>query len=84
MKKILYLTIALCAVSCSAESDFQNTLYNVAASGTDMALDSLQQAANKELEKHTGVDSLATKIRSSDTIHVERAVKQELIDLLSE
>lgn len=47
-----------------------------------MALDSLQNMADKELQGQTGVDSLATRFRSADTIDVEREVKRELIERL--
>lgn len=83
MKKILFVAIALCAASCSAENDLQETLNNVVESGTNMALDSLHNIADKELQRHTGVDSLASRIRSADTINVEREVKRELLRQLS-
>jgi hypothetical protein len=83
MKKLLYVAIALLTASCSVENDIQDTLYNVVESGANMAMDSLHNAANKELEKHTGIDSLASKIGSADTINVEREVKREIIRQLS-
>ena len=49
-----------------------------------MALNSLQNVANEELQRHTGVDSLETRVRSADTIDVEREVKRELLKQLSE
>ncbi|MBC5992276.1 hypothetical protein [Pontibacter cellulosilyticus] len=87
MKKLLYVAIALSATACSTDNNLQDTLYNVAESGATMAIDSLHQAANKELERHTGIDSLATKIGSADTINVEReierGIKRKLIEQLS-
>jgi 4-hydroxybenzoate polyprenyltransferase len=88
MKKLLYVAIALCATTaCSTENNLENTLYNVVESGANMAMDSLHQAANKELERHTGIDSLATKIGAADTINVEReierGVKRRIIEELS-
>ncbi|MEJ8804498.1 hypothetical protein [Pontibacter sp. H249] len=87
MKKLLYVAIALSATACSTENNLENTLYNVVESGANMAIDSLHQAANKELERHTGIDSLATKIGAADTINVEReierGVKRRIIEELS-
>ncbi|PRY05041.1 hypothetical protein CLV24_13158 [Pontibacter ummariensis] len=84
MKKILYLAIVLFAVSCSERNDLQETFGNIVETGANMALDSLQNVANEELQRQTGVDSLATRIRSTDTIDVEREVKRELLKQLSE
>ena len=84
MKKTLYIAILLFAASCSARNDLQGALENVVETGTDMALDSLKNIADKELQRHTGVDSLATRLRSVDTIDVEREVKRELLRQLSE
>lgn len=88
MKKLLYVAaIALGATACSSENDLQDTLYNVVESSANMAIDSLHQAADKELERHTGIDSLATIIRTADTIdverEVERTVKRKIIEELS-
>ena len=84
MKKFLYVAIALLASSCSTESDLQDTLYKVVESSANMALDSLHKAANDELERHTGIDSLATKMKAADTINLEREVEREIIKQLSE
>ncbi|MFD3003868.1 hypothetical protein ACFS7Z_26165 [Pontibacter toksunensis] len=84
MKKILYIAIALGAASCSARNDLQETFGNVVEAGTDMALDTLQNIADEELQSHTGIDSLATRLHSADTIDVEREVKHELLKQLSE
>ena len=84
MKKSLYVAIALLASSCSTENDLQDTFYNVVESSTNMALDSLHKAANDELERHTGIDSLATKMKAADTINLEREVEREIIKQLSE
>lgn len=84
IKKILYVAIALSAASCSAKNDLQETFENVVETGSNMALDSLQNIADKELRGQTGVDSLATRFRSADTINVEREVKRELIERLSQ
>ena len=84
MKKVLYLIMALGAVSCTTENNVKDTLYNVMESGANMAVDSLHRVANKELERRTGIDSLASKIGAADTINVEREVKRELIKVLSE
>lgn len=84
MKKILYVAIAISAASCSERNDLQETFENVVGAGSAMALDSLQHMADKELQGHTGVDSLASRVRSVDTIDVEREVKRELIERLSE
>ena len=78
MKKLLYVAIALCATSCSSDNNLQDTLYNVVEDSASMAIDSLHQAANKELERHTGIDSLATKIRAVDTLDVEREIERGL------
>ena len=88
MKKLLFVvTIALSATACSSDNNLQDTLYNVVESGASMAIDSLHNAANKELERHTGIDSLATKIGAEDTINVEReierGVKRRIIEELS-
>jgi hypothetical protein len=83
-KKILYVAIAISTASCSARNDLQETFDNVVEAGSDMALDSLQNMADRELQGHTGVDSLATRLRSADTIDVEREAKRELIERLSE
>ncbi|WP_242920708.1 hypothetical protein [Pontibacter liquoris] len=83
MKKYLYVAIALVFASCSTESDLRDTLYNVVESGATMALDSLHNTANKELERHTGIDSLTTKMKAIDTINVERELKREIIEQLS-
>ncbi|NEM99052.1 hypothetical protein [Pontibacter burrus] len=84
MKKILYVAIALCTASCSIDNNLEDTLYNVVESGANMAIDSLHHAANKELERHTGIDSLASKISAADTINVEREIKRKIIESLSE
>lgn len=84
MKKYLYVAIALFATSCSAENDLQDTLYNVVESRATMAMDTLYQTANNELERHTGIDSLATKMKAADTINVERVIKREILERLSE
>ncbi|MFD2515203.1 hypothetical protein ACFSRY_15120 [Pontibacter locisalis] len=88
MKKLLYVAIALSATACSTENNLQDTLYNAVESGANMAIDSLHQTANKELKRHTGIDSLATKIGAADTINVEReierGVKRKIIEQLSE
>ncbi|SIR02450.1 hypothetical protein [Pontibacter lucknowensis] len=87
MKKLLYVAIALSATACSSENNLQDTLYNIAESGASMALDSLHHTANRELERYTGIDSLANKIGAVDTINVERkierGVKRRLIEELS-
>lgn len=83
MKKILYVAIALSAAACSARNDLQETFENVVEAGSDMALDSLQHRADKELQGHTGVDSLAARFRSADTLDVKREVRRELIERLS-
>lgn len=79
MKKLLYVAvIAFSATACSSDNNLQDTLYNVVESGANMAIDSLHNAANKELERHTGIDSLATIIGTVDTIDVEREVEREV------
>ena len=83
MKKILYVAIALSAVSCSTENNLEDALYNAVESGANMAIDSLHNAANEELKRHTGIDSLASKIKAADTINVEREVKRKIIEELS-
>ncbi|WP_018477596.1 hypothetical protein [Pontibacter roseus] len=87
MKKLLYVAIVLSATSCSSDNNLQDTLYNIAESGANMAIDSLHHTANKELERYTGIDSLANKVRAIDTINVEReierGVKRRLIEELS-
>ncbi|MBF9255162.1 hypothetical protein I2I11_17825 [Pontibacter sp. 172403-2] len=83
MKKFLYVAAALLASSCSTENDLQDTLYDVAESSANMALDSLHNAVNKELERHTGIDSLVTKMKAADTINLEREIEQEIIEQLS-
>ncbi|MBB6610602.1 hypothetical protein H7F15_06110 [Pontibacter sp. Tf4] len=84
MKKILYVAVALSMASCSADNALEDTLYNVVEAGANMAIDSLHQAADRELERHTGIDSLASRISASDTINVEREVKRKIIESLSE
>ncbi|AKD05859.1 hypothetical protein PKOR_20350 [Pontibacter korlensis] len=84
MKKILYVAIVLFAASCSERNGVQGAFENIVETGTNMALDSLQNIADKELQRHTGVDWLTTKIRSADTINVEREAKRALIEQLSE
>ena len=84
MKQFLYVAIALFASSCSTESDLQDTFYKAVESGASVALDSLHNAANNELERHTGIDSLATRMKAADTITVEREVEREIIERLSE
>ncbi|MEJ8755538.1 hypothetical protein WG947_00905 [Pontibacter sp. H259] len=88
MKKLLYVAIfALSTTACSSENNLEDKLYNVVENSANMAIDSLHHAANKELERHTGIDSLATKIRAADTIDVEReierGVKRKIIEELS-
>ena len=87
MKKLLYVALALCATACSSENNLQDKLYNVVESSASMAIDSLHHAANKELERHTGIDSLATKIGAADSINIEReierGVKRRIIEELS-
>ncbi|MDO6391303.1 hypothetical protein Q4E40_14275 [Pontibacter sp. BT731] len=87
MKKLLYVAIALCATSCSSDHNLEDTLYNVVESGATMVMDSLHHTANKELERYTGIDSLANKIGAVDTINVEReierGVKRRIIEELS-
>ncbi|WP_299700532.1 hypothetical protein [uncultured Pontibacter sp.] len=87
MKKLLYVAIAVSATACSSDNNLQDTLYNVVESGANMALDSLHHTANKELERYTGIDSLANKIGAVDTINVEReierGVKRRIIEELS-
>lgn len=87
MKKLLYVAIALSATSCSVDNDLQDTLYNVVEAGANMAIDSLHHTANKELERYTGIDSLASKIGAADTMNVEReierGVKRRIIEELS-
>ncbi len=84
MKKILFVALALSAVSCSTENNLEETLYNVAESGANMIIDSLHHAADKEIKRHTDLDSLASRVAAIDTINVEREVKRELIKILSE
>ena len=84
MKKILYVAIVLFAASCSESNDLQETFGNIVETGAITALDSLQNVANEELQRHTGVDSMATRLRAADTIDVEREVKRELLKQLSE
>lgn len=84
MKKFLYVAITLFASSCSTENDLQDTLYKVVESSANTALDLLHNAANNELERHTGIDSLATRMKAADTINVEREAKREIIERLSE
>jgi len=83
MRKLLYVAIALCVTSCSTENNLEDTLYKVVESGASMALDSLHHAADKELERHTGIDSMATKLRMADTINVDREIKREVIERLA-
>lgn len=87
MKKLLFVAIALSATACSSDNNLQDTLYNVVESSANMAIDSLHQTADRELERHTGIDSLATRIGAADTIDVEReierGVKRRIIEELS-
>ncbi len=84
MKTILYVAIVVFAVSCSERGDLQRTFGSIVETGANMALDSLQNVTNEELQRRTGVDSLATRLRAVDTIDVEREVKRELLKQLSE
>ena len=84
MKKILYLAIVLFAASCSESGNIQNTFENVVEVGTNMALDSLQNIADEELQRYTGVDSLTTRLQATDTIDAEKLIKNELLKQLSE
>lgn len=45
-----------------------------------MALDTLQNMADEELQRHTGADSLAARTHSADTVDVERGGKAGAID----
>lgn len=87
MKKFLYIALAFSAVSCSSDNNLEDTFYNVVESGATMVIDSLHHTANKELERYTGIDSLANKIGAADTINVEReierGVKRRIIEELS-
>ncbi|MBX0331859.1 hypothetical protein K3G39_01265 [Pontibacter sp. HSC-14F20] len=87
MKKLLYVAIVLSVTSCSSENNLEDTLYNIAESGATMVIDSLHHTANKELERYTGIDSLANRIGAADTINVEReierGIKRRLIEELS-
>ena len=78
MKKLLYVAIALTAISCSSENNLEDTFYHVVESGATMVIDSLHHTANKELERYTGIDSLANKINAVDTINVEREIEREV------
>ncbi|WP_299825637.1 hypothetical protein [uncultured Pontibacter sp.] len=84
MKKFLFVAFALFAASCSADNNLEDALYNVVETTAEMALDSLNQVVDKELKSHTGIDSLGSRIRATDTLNVEREVKRELIRVLSE
>lgn len=83
MKKILYIALAISAFSCTAETDLEGRLYDLVESSADMAMDTLHNVADKELQRHTGIDSLSARIRSADTIDVEREVKRALLKELS-
>lgn len=87
MKKLLFVAIAFSATACSSDSSLQDTIYNAVESSTNIAIDSLHNAANKELQRHTGIDSLATRIGAADTINfereIERGVKRKIIEELS-
>ncbi|SIT77508.1 hypothetical protein [Pontibacter indicus] len=78
MKKLLFVALAFGAASCSSDHNLEDTLYNVAEAGATMVIDSLHHSANKELERYTGIDSLAHKIGAVDTINVEREVEREV------
>ena len=84
MKNLLYVALALCAMSCTSQNNLEDTLYNVVKTGSNMAIDSLSNAANKEIERHIGIDSLATKLVAVDSINVERELKRGIIKILSE
>jgi hypothetical protein len=84
MKKLIYSALLLCTVSCSMENNLEDKLYDAVESGANIAIDSLENSVDKELQRHTGIDSVASKIRSVDTINVEREVKREIIKRLSE
>ncbi|GEO04912.1 hypothetical protein AAE02nite_25760 [Adhaeribacter aerolatus] len=45
---------------------------------TTAATDAAKDVANTEFERHTGIDSVSTRVGSLDTLNVEGVIKREV------
>ncbi|RNI24155.1 hypothetical protein EFB08_17435 [Rufibacter latericius] len=50
----------------------------VTTAATEAASKAAKDAVNTEFERHTGIDSVSTRIGSLDTLNVEETIKQEV------
>ncbi|WP_157600661.1 hypothetical protein [Rufibacter sp. DG15C] len=49
----------------------------VTTAATDAASNAARDVVNAEFERHTGIDSVSTKVGSLDTLNVESTIKRE-------
>ena len=69
MKNIApFALVAFMASSCES----------VTTAATDAATNAARDIVNTEFERHTGIDSVSTKVGSLDTLNVEETIKGEV------